>query len=422
MSEDRNLAQTVQVPPDLYELIVSNTREFAIFGVDLDGTITSWNPGVEYLFGYSRVEFIGQPAALIFTAEDKEKGAPKRELLGAQTQGEAMDVRWHLRKDGSRFWANGVLTSLRSPAGELVGYAKVVRDETEKKRFEMERDRLLVQLREERDLVNGLNALLEQRVSEGLLELASTSTQLDQEALERQKVERSAGRLSNELQSQSEELESITYSISHDLRAPLRGLDGFSQALLEDYGDVLDETGKSYLRRVRTGAQLIGELIDNLLDLSRLSYVQMRREEVNLSEVAGRIADRLRESSPEREMEFLIPQGIMAQGDANMLAVVLENLLSNAWKFTSKEERARIEFGANLEDGETTYFVRDNGVGFDMRYSGRLFAPFQRLHPNREFEGTGVGLATVRRIVRRHGGRVRAEAQVGQGATFFFTL
>lgn len=407
---------------NLSQLLVDNTHEFAMFALDLDGRIISWNPGVGKLLGFSEDEFVGKPGNRIFTPEDKAKGAPAAELATAAANGEARDVRWHVRKDGKRFWANGILTALLTPSGELLGFAKVIRDETEKKRLEVERERLMKQLREEHDRVDGLNAVLQQRLSEGLRELAETSAQLDQEVSERQVVEASASNLTSDLRSQSEELESLTYSISHDLRSPLRGLDGFSQALLEDYGDILDETGKSYLRRVRASAQLIGDLIDNLLDLSRLSRRVMKREEVDLSREARAVGERLRLGSPERRVEFVVADGITVPGDREMLGVLLENLLSNAWKFTAKEEMARVEFEARVEDGETQYYVRDNGVGFDMRYSARLFAPFQRLHADSGFEGSGVGLATVRRIVRRHGGRVGAESEPGRGALFYFTL
>jgi signal transduction histidine kinase len=228
-----------------------------------------------------------------------------------------------------------------------------------------------------------------------------------------------------ELEGANKELEAFSYSVSHDLRAPLRTIDGFSQILIEDYADKLDQEGEDYLGRVRVASQHMDNLIDDLLDLSRVSRGPLRREPVDLSAVATGIIDELRRSQPEREVEFVTEEGLTAFADANLLTVALENLLGNAWKFTSKQPQATIEFGSTPREGtedHTSFFVRDNGVGFEMAYSEKLFGAFQRLHGSEEFEGTGIGLATVQRIVRRHGGRVWAEGEVGRGATFFFTL
>jgi signal transduction histidine kinase len=226
-----------------------------------------------------------------------------------------------------------------------------------------------------------------------------------------------------ELEGANRELEAFSYSVSHDLRAPLRTIDGFSQILLEDYATELDDEGQDYLGRVRAASQHMGNLIDDLLDLSRVSRRPLRKELVDLSSVAADIVEDFRKSEPGREVEFVTEDGITAWGDVNLLRVALENLLGNAWKFTSKEPHATIEFGSTpQDDGSPEYFVRDNGAGFDARYSDKLFGAFQRLHGVEEFEGTGIGLATVARIVHRHGGRVWAEGEVGKGATFFFTL
>jgi light-regulated signal transduction histidine kinase (bacteriophytochrome) len=226
-----------------------------------------------------------------------------------------------------------------------------------------------------------------------------------------------------ELEGANRELEAFSYSVSHDLRAPLRTIDGFSQILLEDHADQLDEEGEDYLGRVRAASQHMDNLIDDLLDLSRVSRGPLRKETVDLGAMATGIVEELERSQPEREVEFVTEEGITAFADANLLAVALENLLNNAWKFTSREERARIEFGSTTDEGgERVFFLRDNGVGFDMAYAGKLFGAFQRLHATEDFEGTGIGLATVARIVRRHGGRVWAEGDAGEGATFFFTL
>jgi len=217
-------------------------------------------------------------------------------------------------------------------------------------------------------------------------------------------------------------LEAFAYSVSHDLRAPLRAMDGFSQALLEDYADKLDLEGRSHLQRVRSASQRMADLIDGMLTLSRTTRIEMRRARVDLSGLAQAIAVDLQKGSPQRRAEFVIEPGLVVQGDPNLLRSMLENLLANAWKFTSKHQTARIEVGSSVQNGQKVYFVRDDGAGFDMTYAGNLFGVFRRLHGSGEFEGTGVGLATVQRIVHRHGGRVWAEGKPEQGATFYFTL
>ncbi len=218
------------------------------------------------------------------------------------------------------------------------------------------------------------------------------------------------------------ELESFSYSVSHDLRAPLRSIDGFSQILLEDYAEALDEGGKKYLRYVVESAQRMGQLIDDLLGLARVSRADISRVEVDMTSLVSGICDRLRASCPERVCAFAIQSGVRGTGDARLLAVLLENLLGNAWKFTSKRTKAEIAFGSEERGGTTAYFVRDNGAGFDMTYANRLFGAFQRLHSATEFEGTGIGLATVQRVVNRHDGRVWAEGKLDSGASFYFTL
>jgi signal transduction histidine kinase len=229
-----------------------------------------------------------------------------------------------------------------------------------------------------------------------------------------------------ELEGANRELEAFSYSVSHDLRAPLRTIDGFSQILQEDYEAVLDEEGLDYLGRVRAASAHMAMLIDDLLDLSRVSRRPLRRERVDLASMATEIIEDLRAAEPERNVEFVSGDDIKAYGDVSLLKVALENLLGNAWKFTDREEVARIEFGVDRRPRAgfigPVYYVRDNGAGFDQAYSDKLFGAFQRLHGQDEFEGTGIGLATVARIIHRHGGRVWAEGEVGEGATFYFTL
>ncbi|MDJ0695529.1 GAF domain-containing protein [Mastigocoleus sp. MO_188.B34] len=254
--------------------------------------------------------------------------------------------------------------------------------------------------------------------------------ELQAEVIERKQAQQAVQGLNQELQKTiielevvNKELEAFSYSVSHDLRAPLRSIDGFSQALLEDYPDNLDLTGQDYLRRIRLATQRMGQLIDDLLKLSRVTRSEMYIESVNLSYLANKICTELQQNEPERQVELKIHTNLVAKGDIRLLQVLLENLLNNAWKFTSKGTKAEIEFGEMSPKSEIpVYFVRDNGAGFEMTYANKLFVPFQRLHHMNEFPGNGIGLATVQRIVHRHGGRVWAEATVEQGATFYFTL
>jgi signal transduction histidine kinase len=228
--------------------------------------------------------------------------------------------------------------------------------------------------------------------------------------------------LLRDLEHKNRELEAFGYSVSHDLRAPLRSIDGFSQILLEDYGKQLDARGQDHLRRISAAAQRMGNLIDAMLILSRVARAELRREAVNLSLLATSIAAQLRATQPERNVDFVIPEGVVAMGDPHLLRALLENLMGNAWKFTSKRSAAVIEFAVGQSGGSPAYIIRDNGAGFDAAYASKLFTPFQRLHASTEFVGTGIGLATVKRIVDRHGGRVWAEGVVDGGATISFTL
>jgi signal transduction histidine kinase len=242
--------------------------------------------------------------------------------------------------------------------------------------------------------------------------LADANRELDQRVRHR----------TRELEEANREHKAFAYAISHDLRAPLRTLSGFSQALYEDYAEKLDDTAKDYLSRIRNGAQTMGELIEGLLKLSRISQVEINNEPLDLSALADELINELRNQEPQRDVAVAIQPAIQARGDRHLLRDALANLLGNAWKFTARLPRAQIRFGSEQHAGTTVYYVQDNGAGFNQAYADRLFTPFQRLHHAREFPGAGIGLSTVQRIIQRHDGAVWARSEEGRGATFYFTL
>lgn len=350
----------------------------AILVRDLEDRVLFWNRGAEARYGWSRAEALGREThSLLATRFPVPLEEIRRELLHAgRWEGEIghttrtgaeiiVHSRWVLQREGDE-WGPVVL--------------EINSDVTGRKRAE--------------EALRTLNAELEERVRERTLALEVSNR----------------------------ELEAFAYSVSHDLRAPLRALDGFSQAVLEDYGERLDETGRDFLQRIRGASQQMGQLIDDLLGLSRHSRGEMRREPVELGALAREVAETLRAGEPGHRVELVVEEGLVAEGDPRLLRVVLQNLLANAWKFTRGRAGARVEVGRTGWEGEPAFYVRDNGAGFDMAYAHKLFRPFQRLHSTREFEGSGIGLATVQRIVHRHGGRVGAQAAPDRGATVFFTL
>ncbi len=277
-----------------------------------------------------------------------------------------------------------------------------------------------------RDELRMFNARLEQKVRErtaALLQEVNERKQAEEqvrkmnETLEQRVMERTA-----QLEAANNELEAFTYSVSHDLRAPLRSIDGFCRVLCEECACKLNGDEKDALKRIVAASERMGRLIEDLLGLSRMTRAEMKRQRVDLSGIARKITHVLKEAQPERNAEFVIADSLVAEGDENLITVALQNLLDNAWKFTGKSPHAVIEFGATRLDGKEVYFIKDNGSGFDMAYAEKLFKPFQRLHSTEQFPGTGIGLATVKRIVNRHGGRVWAEGEVGKGAAIYFTL
>ncbi|MGE5351963.1 MAG: sensor histidine kinase [Acidobacteriota bacterium] len=244
------------------------------------------------------------------------------------------------------------------------------------------------------------------------LEIKQLNETLEEKVLER----------THQLNETNKELEAFSYSVSHDLKAPLRGIDGFSLSLLEDYSDKLDEQAKNYLNRIRNASQRMGALIDDMLNLSRLSRAEMKIKEVDITSISREIAEELQRNETERHVNFIIHSGLKLKADENLIRIMLQNLIGNAWKFTAKRENAEIEIGDTIYDGRPQFFIRDNGAGFNEAFADRIFMPFQRLHTPKEFEGSGIGLAIVQRIIHRHGGSIKAEGKVGEGAVFYFYL
>ncbi|OHD91043.1 PAS domain S-box protein [Sulfuricurvum sp. RIFCSPLOWO2_12_FULL_43_24] len=362
--------------------IQSSIVEFstdAIMTKSLDGMILSWNAAAEKLFGYTAEEIIGNPIMILYQGG----WVQQEDLITHQIVDGASFKQFEtvfIANNGSNIDVSVTLSPIKDSNGEIIGISKIVRDITEKKRAE--------------DQIHTLNAELERKV-----------------------VERTAA-----LQSAYDEMEAFTYSVSHDLRSPLRATDGFSQALLEDYGSKLDATAQDYLSRIRSASQKMGGLIDDLLQLSRQTRTSMVPSTIDLGVIARQIISELVRQNPERHVEVIIGNDLNGYVDANLMHIALDNLLGNAWKYTSQHPTATIEFGSMTQNGEKVFFIRDNGAGFDMSYVDKLFKPFQRLHTVEEFAGNGIGLAMVYRIIKRHLGRVWAESEIEKGSTFFFVL
>ncbi len=351
----------------------------AVISVDERQRIILFNQGAERIFGYGADEVVGRPLNLLLPPEARAgHGAHVAQFRHAPETARRMGERGQIcgrRKSGEIFPAEASIS--RIVIGRRTVFTAILRDVTRE--------------REAEAAIRALNEDLRYRAAQ--LELANR------------------------------ELEAFSYSVSHDLRTPLRGIDGFSQVLLEDYYDLLPPAGRDALERVRNATQRMGQLIDDILNLSRVTRGDVHREEVDLSAMAEAVVAELRKAEPERRVEVVIATGMRAEADPHLIRVVLVNLLGNSWKFTAKHDAAHIEMGCRETAGHRrAFYVRDDGAGFDMAYADKLFGAFQRLHGATEYPGTGVGLATVQRIIHKHGGEVRAEAAVERGATFIFTL
>ena len=455
----------------------------AILSLDLDGLITSWNRGAERLYGYTATEIIGRHCDLLLPAGQR---SDVHKTLASLARGEGIEKHKAepVRKDGTAIQVMVTLASIADKTGTVTGLSAVVRDISAQQRagirfrglleagpdamvcvdsggqivlVNAQAERLFGYPREElagqpveilvpdaikaghpalragytadptpRQMGAGLD--LSGRRRDGTTfpaEIALSALDTDQgiliSAAIRDVTQQRQAR--DDLMRTTRNLESLTYSIAHDLRTPLRSLAGFSAALVEEYADVLGETGRDYTARIEAASEHIGEVLDSLVRLSRVSQAEISFQPVDLGAEAARIAGELQRQDPGRHVTFTIQQPAQARADPGLIHTVLYNLLQNAWKFTTGRDDATIEFGmTHVADGRVCCYVRDNGAGFDPAYAGRLFQSFQRLHTRDEFPGTGVGLASVRQIVDRHGGHTWAEGTLGNGATFFFTL
>ena len=327
-------------------------------------------------------------------------------------------------------WLGGfglVVLKLRRVSGELENRVRHRTSDLNESNRQLELEIYERKLAE--DTIRQARDNLEKRVQERTGKLAASNAELIREVSERKRAEDDIRTLNSQLvqrsaqlEASNKELEAFSYSVSHDLRAPLRGIDGFSQAVLEDYDEKLDESGRSYLHRVRAASQRMSQLIDAMLNLARLTRAEIHTKTFDISAIVHDILENLQKIEPEREVECVVANNLLATADPQLIRAVLENLLGNAWKFTRQQPNPRIEFGHGQYKGQAAYFVKDNGAGFDMNYVHKLFGTFQRLHAYTEFPGVGVGLATVHRIIQRHGGQIWAEGVVDEGAIFHFTL
>jgi PAS domain S-box-containing protein len=472
-----------------FRLLVDSVKDYAILMLDPVGLVTTWNKGAEFIKGYRSDEIVGQHFSRFYTHEDVVQGKPQNDLAIAAAEGRFEDEGWRLRKDGTPFWAEVVITPIYGNSGKLNGFSKVTRDVSNRQKAERKfkdlleaapdaiiivnqmGDVVLVNAQTERLFGYARTELLGQKIelllpprfhakhpahrnqffatpkvrpmgaglelygqrkdgTEFPIEISLSPLETEEGTLvsssirditERKRHESTLQERNVQLQAAVNELDAFSYSVSHDLRAPLRAIDGYSQILLKQYGPTLPEEPRAYLQLVRDNSLQMGRLVDDLLAFSRLGRQPLGKQQVSTGNIVNQVLHNARQQALGRTVSVVIGNLPSISGDAALLKQVFTNLIDNAFKYTRLRDDAVVEIGSRKMDNELVFFVRDNGVGFDMQYASKLFDVFQRLHRAEDFEGTGVGLAIVQRIVQRHGGRVWAEAAVDRGATFSFT-
>ncbi len=405
ITERKQAEEALRESEDRYKSLLSNIPDI-IFTIDLEGIITFVNQRAQEVLGYESAE-MGNRNILNFIPQEDRQRAMEKMQKGMSGEKITHFQTPMIKKSGevvffdcsfSRVYRDGALIGAQGTAVDIT-YRKLADDE-----------------------ISLLNAELEQKVLHRTNDLRDSQLALLNLVDDMSISAKVIASTNKTLEAANKEIESFSYSVSHDLRAPLRSIDGFSQILLEDYKKNLDDTGRNYLERIRKATQNMGQLIDDMLKLSRVTSANLRLEPLDLSNMFREIIEKSQENDPARIADIIIQEGIIIDGDPTLMHIALTNLIENAWKFTGKEARTKIEFGSTSQAEKKVIFIRDNGVGFDMAYVDKLFGTFQRLHTTAEFQGTGIGLATVKRIITRHGGEIWAEGEVGCGATFYFTL
>ena len=484
ITKQREEDEKLKISEERFRLLINNVKDQAIFMLDETGKVASWNTGAQNMEGYTAEEIIGQPHTAFYTEEDLVAGEPGRNLEGARKNGYVERKGWRKRKDGSLFWANVVFTALYHPNGKLRGYSKVVKDISERKKAEEQISYLARLLEDTGDAVFSTDIDFHVRSWNRAAELFYGYTyeevigrpvaeiirpQVEHELHERRRNELSAvgafkgelvhlkkdgtplvvlvtnastrnekgeidgfvtvcrdisdrKNLEEKLKRSNEELEAFTYSVSHDLRAPLRAIIGFSTILEEDYGNKFDDEARRLIHIIKANTQKMGCLIDDLLNFSRMGRHEIIKTDIDSNNMVKDVIREQYNADNDRKIEWIIHPLPVVMGDINMIRQVWLNLVSNAIKYSGNAVVPVIEIGTFNKEQQVVFFVKDNGVGFDQQYAEKLFKVFQRLHSVHEFEGTGVGLAIIEKIVSKHGGNVWAEGTTNVGATFYFSL